>query len=246
MRVDIVTIFPEMFKDVFDSGIIRRAQQNALVDIVVHDLRNWTNDKHRTTDDTPYGGGPGMVMKVEPLAVAVEAIRAEANCPDAPVVLLSPRGSHFNQACAGRLASHEHLVLVAGRYEGVDERFTEISGAQEISIGDYVLSGGEIPAMVVVDAIVRLRPGAISDPRSAVEDSFSDGLLDYPHFTRPREFRGRAVPPVLLSGDHQAVDVWRRRESLRVTLSRRPELILSHRGLSEDDKDFISQLETDR
>jgi len=242
MRIDIVTIFPEMFADVFDFGIIRRARQSGLVEIIVHDLRQWATDRHRSTDDAPYGGGPGMVMKVEPLVSAVDAIRAQSSAASPDVLLLSPRGRRFNQDRARRLASQAHVVLVAGRYEGVDERFTELSGADEISIGDYVLSGGEVPAMVIVDAIVRLKPGAISDPRSAAEDSFSDGLLDYPQFTRPPEYRGVRVPDVLLSGDHRAVDDWRRRESLRVTMSRRPEMLVGHPGLSRDEEEFLSQL----
>ena len=245
MRIDIVTIFPEMFAEVFDFGIIRRAREQGLVSITVHDLRDWATDRHRSVDDAPYGGGPGMVMKVEPLVSAVDSIRRDSASISPEIVLLSPRGKRLSQERAVRLAQREHVVLVAGRYEGVDERFTELTGAVEVSIGDYVLSGGEIPAMVVVDAIVRLTPGAISDPQSAVEDSFRDGLLDFPHFTRPPEFRGVRVPQVLMSGDHQAIEQWRRRESLRATLTRRPELIVEHRGLSHDDQEYLSQLKTE-
>ena len=228
MHVDVITIFPEMFREVFDFGIVRRARANGLVEVSVRDLREFTTDRHRTTDDAPYGGGPGMVMKVEPLVAAVEAVVAERSSRSiARVVLLSPRGRPLRQDTVRELAQTEHLVLVAGRYEGVDERFVALTGAEEISIGDYVLSGGEIPAMVVVDAVVRLLPGAISDPRSAEEDSFSRGLLDYPHYTRPAEFRGLGVPEVLLSGDHAAVERWRQKKALDDTKARRPELVPS-------------------
>jgi len=229
MRIDIITIFPDMFREIFEFGIVRRARESALLSVEVHDLRDWTTDKHRSTDDTPYGGGPGMVMKIEPLVAAVEAVQAAS--PVEPsrrqVVLLSPRGNPLTQASLGEISQTEHLVLVAGRYEGVDERFLLATGASEISIGDYVLSGGEIPAMVMVDAITRLLPGAISDPQSAENDSFSHGLLDYPHYTRPSEFRGLTVPEVLLSGNHAAVDEWRRQRALADTKERRPELLAS-------------------
>ena len=223
MRIDIITIFPEIFREVFDFGIVRRAREGNLVDVRVHDLRDFTTNKHRSTDDAPYGGGPGMVMKVEPLVRAVEAIATD----EGRLVLLSPRGAPFLQAKVQELSTVEQLVLVAGRYEGVDERFVLATGAEEISIGDYVLSGGEIPAMVVVDALVRLLPGAISDPKSAEQDSFSDGVLDYPHYTRPEEFRGLRVPEVLLSGNHAAIQKWRQKQALTDTEVRRPELLIS-------------------
>jgi tRNA (guanine37-N1)-methyltransferase len=226
MRIDIISIFPDMFREVFDFGIVRRARESGLVTIRVHDLRDFTTDAHRSTDDTPYGGGPGMVMKVEPLVAAVESVSSLAEAPsDGSLVLLSPRGTPLTQATVRELASFERLILVAGRYEGVDERFVEATAAREVSIGDYVLSGGEVPAMVVVDAVVRLVPGAISDPRSAEDDSFSHGLLDHPHYTRPAEFRGIAVPDVLLSGNHRAVLEWRRAKALEDTRARRPELL---------------------
>jgi tRNA (guanine37-N1)-methyltransferase len=221
MRIDIITIFPDMFGGVFDFGIVRRAREAGLVAIRARDLRDFTDDRHRTTDDAPYGGGPGMVMKVEPLVAAVESIRTR----DSRLVLLSPRGRRLDQDKAQELASASHLVLVAGRYEGVDQRFVEATNAEEISIGDYVLSGGEIPAMVLVDAVVRLLPGAISDPLSAEEDSFREGMLDHPHYTRPAEFRGLRVPEVLLSGDHGAVSEWRRRKAAEDTRLRRPDLL---------------------
>lgn len=224
MRLDIITIFPEMFREVFDFGIVRRAREGNLVDVRVHDLRDFTTDKHRSTDDAPYGGGPGMVMKVEPLVAAVEAIATD----DARLVLLSPRGAPLLQDKVQELSTVEQLVLVAGRYEGVDERFLLATGAEELSIGDYVLSGGEIPAMVVVDALVRLLPGAISDPKSAEQDSFSHGMLDYPHYTRPDEFRGLSVPEVLLSGNHAAIRRWRDQKALTDTEARRPELLIKN------------------
>ena len=210
-----------MFREVFDFGIVRRAREGNLVEVHVHDLRDFTTGKHRSTDDAPYGGGPGMVMKVEPLVSAVEAIATD----DGRLILLSPRGAPLRQDKLKELSTVEQLVLVAGRYEGVDERFIFATGAEELSIGDYVLSGGEIPAMVVVDALVRLLPGAISDPESAEQDSFSQGMLDYPHYTRPEEFRGFSVPEVLLSGNHAAIQQWRQQQALTDTEVRRPELL---------------------
>ena len=226
MRIDIVTIFPDMFREVFAFGIVRRAIEASLVSVEVHDLRQWTTDRHQTTDDAPYGGGPGMVMKVEPLVHAVESIDAASGIDPGrrERLLLSPRGEPLSQARVRELSGLEQIVLVAGRYEGVDERFIEATGAVEVSIGDYVLSGGEIPAMVVVDAVTRLLPGAVSDPRSVEEDSFSLGRLDHPHYTRPAEFRGLTVPEVLLSGNHAAVRQWREERASADTRSRRPEL----------------------
>lgn len=221
MQIDIITIFPEMFRGVFDFGIVRRARESELVEVRAHDLRHWTTDKHRSTDDAPYGGGPGMVMKVEPLVRAVEAVASDRS----RIILLSPRGAPLRQSKVRELAEVDHVVLVAGRYEGVDERFLIATGAEELSIGDYVLSGGEIPAMVVVDALVRLVPGAVSDPDSLDEDSFSHGVLDYPHYTRPEEFRGLRVPEVLLSGNHAAIREWRHQKALSDTRLRRPELL---------------------
>ncbi len=218
-----------MFREVFEFGIVRRAREAGLVALSAHDLRSWTRDRHRTTDDAPYGGGPGMVMKVEPLVSAVEAIRQMGEGAAQRLVLLSPRGVPLEQRKVQELSEEEHLILVAGRYEGVDERFVQITAAEEISIGDYVLTGGEIPAMVVIDAVVRLLPGAISDPRSAEEDSFRRGVLDYPHYTRPAEFRGLRVPEVLLSGDHAAVAEWRESRALSDTRTRRPELLRERR-----------------
>jgi tRNA (guanine37-N1)-methyltransferase len=228
MQIDVVTIFPDMFREVLEFGIVRRAREAGLLTVRAHDLRSWTRDRHRSTDDAPYGGGPGMVMKVEPLVEAVEALSSGPVGNDR-LVLLSPRGIPLDQPKVQELAEEEHLILVAGRYEGVDQRFVELTGAEEISIGDYVLSGGEIPAMVVIDAVSRLLPGAISDPKSAEEDSFSRGVLDYPHYTRPAEYRGARVPEVLLSGDHAAVREWRESRALEDTKLRRPELVRDRR-----------------
>ena len=230
MRIDIVTIFPGMFGEVFRFGILSRAVEAGLVHLHVHNLRDWTRDRHRTTDDSPYGGGPGMVMKVEPLVLAVESILVAGglNRDRRRVILLSPRGTPISQSKVVELGSLEQLVVVAGRYEGVDERFISSLGpehAEEVSIGDYVLSGGEIPAMVLVDAVVRLQPGAMSDPDSFNEDSFSRGLLDFPHYTRPQEFRGLRVPEVLLSGDHGEIREWRKRQAVLATHDRRPEIL---------------------
>ncbi|MFQ5789305.1 MAG: tRNA (guanosine(37)-N1)-methyltransferase TrmD [Acidobacteriota bacterium] len=243
MRIDIITIFPELFRQVFEFGIIRRAREKRLVDIYTHDLRRWTHDRHRTTDDAPYGGGPGMVMKVDLLVEAVEEVSGkDCRDEDRVVLLLSPRGEMLRQAKVREWTRTRQLVLVAGRYEGVDERFAELTGAQEVSIGDYVLSGGEIPAMVVVDAVARLLPGAISDPESARQDSFSRGLLDHPHYTRPAEFRGLRVPDVLLSGNHAAIRRWRKEQAVRTTRARRPEL-LGEAVMDQEERSLLEQCE---
>jgi tRNA (guanine37-N1)-methyltransferase len=242
MRIDLITIFPEMF-GALDWGVVRRAREAGLVVMRVHDLRSWATDRHRSTDDAPYGGGPGMVMKVEPLVAAIESVvDANLDAADRAVVLLSPRGKPLQQSDVERLAKAKQLILVAGRYEGVDERFLESVGAEELSIGDYVLSGGELPAMVVVDAVVRLVPGAISDPLSVQQDSFSRGLLDYPHYTRPVEFRGLRVPDVLLSGNHAAIRRWRKEQALRATRERRPDL-LADAELDAEEREIQKTLE---
>jgi tRNA (guanine37-N1)-methyltransferase len=223
MRFDILTIFPEIFRGVFEFGIIRRAVEAKLIEINIHDLRDFTTDRHRMVDDRPFGGGAGMVMKPEPLFRAIEALRHEA--PKMRVVLLSPQGRLFNQQAAEELSQDESVLLICGRYEGVDERVVENLVTDEISIGDYVLSGGEIPVMVVLDAVTRLLPGALGCEQSAEQDSFSSGLLDYPHYTRPAEYRGLRVPDVLLSGHHAEVEKWRHKKALEKTLRCRPDLI---------------------
>jgi tRNA (guanine37-N1)-methyltransferase len=230
MRIDVLTIFPEFFGEVFDFGIIRRARKAEIVDIRVRDIRAYATDKHRMTDDRPFGGGDGMVMKPEPIFNAIEDIlgTSERNAfPDRTrVVLLSPQGRSFDQGCATELAEEvDHLILICGRYEGVDERVSEALVTHEISIGDYVLSGGEPAALVIADAVVRLLPNALGSDTSAVNDSFSSGMLDYPHYTRPAEFRGMTVPEVLLSGDHAKVEEWRRQKALERTEARRKDLL---------------------
>ncbi len=239
MRFDLLTIFPEFFAGPFDFGIIKRARQQGIIEIVIHDLRSFTFDKHHVVDDRPFGGGDGMVLKPEPIFRAVESIlnegmadgqaENEASASRAGVILLSPQGRMFNQAEARRFADeYSRMILICGRYEGVDERVAEHLVTDEISVGDYVLTGGEIPAMTVVDAVTRLLPNALGSETSAANDSFSDlssGLLDYPHYTRPAEFRGWRAPDVLISGHHGEVAKWRRRAALLKTLKTRPDLI---------------------
>ena len=240
MKFDIVTIFPRMVGAGLAEGVVSRGIERGLLDVGVHDLREFTTDRHRSVDDVPYGGGPGMVMKPEPLLRAVEHIRATRGTPDA-VVLLSPQGKTFGQMEAERLGRLGHLVLLCGRYEGVDERVRELVATEELSIGDYVLSGGELPALVVVDAVSRLVPGVVGDEQSVAEDSFSRGLLDYPHYTRPAEVAGRRVPDVLLSGHHADVRRWRRKAALARTLERRPEL-LAGAALDEGERLLLEEI----
>ena len=225
LRFDIITIFPDFFRTVFDYGIVRRAHASGLVETRTHDLRGRTSDRHRTVDDRPFGGGDGMILKPEPLFAAVEALTEAKGGGTTRVVLLSPQGRPLTQALAEELARAEQIIIICGRYEGVDERVAEALVTDEISIGDYVLSGGEPAAVVLVDAIVRLVPGALGSETSAANDSFSRGLLDYPHYTRPPEFRGLRVPEVLLSGNHGEIERWRRRASLRKTRRNRPDLL---------------------
>ena len=243
MRFDIVTIFPEFFSGPFEHGIIRRAKDARIVDIDVHDLRSWTSDRHHVVDDRPFGGGAGMVLKPEPLVNAVESLRLPSEGGRAVVVLTTPQGKLFDQREAERLASFDQVVLLCGRYEGVDERVVNAVVDEELSIGDVVLSGGELAARVDVDAVVRLLPGSLGCDRSAIEDSFSasTGLLDCPHYTRPAEFRGVAVPDVLLGGNHAEIARWRRQQSLVRTWKRRPEL-LDAAQLSDDDLRFLDEL----
>ena len=244
MKFDIVTIFPKMVEAGLAEGVVSRGIERGLLDVRVHDLRDHTTDRHRTVDDVPYGGGPGMVMKPEPLVRAVEAIRGERGTPDA-VILLTPQGRPFRQAEAVRLSSLSHLVLLCGRYEGMDERVRELVATEEISIGDYVLSGGELAALVVVDAVSRLIPGVVGDEQSVEEDSFSRGLLDYPHYTRPGEFAGLKVPDVLLSGHHADVRRWRRKTALERTIDRRPDL-LAEAALDDEDRRLLEEIRRER
>ncbi len=238
MRFDIFTVLPEIFPPYLNSSILKRARQAGLIDVRVHNLRDWTHDKHRTTDDTPYGGGGGMVMKPEPIFAAVEDVLGQP--PACPVILLTPQGRTFTQRTAEALAAEGHIALLCGRYEGVDERVRAHLVTDEISIGDFVLTGGELPALLVVDAVSRLIPGVLGDPQGARNDSHASGLLEYPHYTRPPEFRGWRVPEVLLSGDHGKVARWRREQSLLRTLERRPDLLASA-PLSPEDLDFLRQ-----
>ena len=264
MRFDIFTLFPEIFVGVFDESILKRACDARLVEIVLHDIRDYTTDKHHVTDDYPYAGGGGMVMKPEPIFAAVESVLEIGNwkledgsasqSPTSnlqpltskfqspiPIILLTPQGRVFNQSIARELARHERIALICGHYEGVDERVRTQLVTDEISIGDYVLTGGEIPAMVIVDAVTRLIPGVLGDPAAPDKDSHASGLLEGPHYTRPVEFRGARVPDILLSGNHANIALWRRRESLRRTFERRPDL-LERVELSETDREFLRTL----
>jgi tRNA (guanine37-N1)-methyltransferase len=229
MKIDIITIFSDYFREAFEHGIIRRARAAALVEIKVHDLRSWTADKHHIVDDRPFGGGDGMVLKPEPIFAAVESLtgarRREEFAPGRRVILLSPQGGRLTQSLAVDLVKSEQLVLICGRYEGVDERVASALVTDEISIGDYVLSGGEPAALVVIDAVVRLIPGALGSETSATTESFSEGLLDYPHYTRPPEFEGLRVPEVLLNGHHAEIARWRREAALDKTRRNRPDLL---------------------
>ena len=239
MKVDIITIFPRMVEAGLAEGVVGRARTSGLIDIVVHNLRDYTTDKHHVVDDVPFGGGPGMVMKPEPFFAALAAIRERRGTPDA-VAMLTPAGVPFTQAGARRLVGLSHLVLLCGRYEGIDERVREVLATEELSIGDYVLSGGEIPALAVVDAVARLVPGVVGDEQSVDGDSFTRGLLDYPHYTRPAEFAGKAVPPVLVSGHHGEIRRWRRNAALERTVERRPEL-LADAALDADEQEWLSK-----
>jgi len=235
MRIDVLTLFPEMFASPLEHSILKRAREAGLLDVQTTDIREFTFDRYRQVDDSPYGGGPGMVMKPEPIFRAVEALASEPPPPDR-VILFTPLGRRFKQEVAGELASCERLVLLCGRYEGIDERVHRHLVTDELSIGDYVLTGGELPALVVIDAVARLLPGVLGKDESAASETFAEHLLEYPHYTRPPDFRGWTVPEVLLSGDHGAIARWRREESLRRTLRHRPDLFLQHELTDEDRK----------
>jgi tRNA (guanine37-N1)-methyltransferase len=251
MQFEVFTLLPEVFPPYLESSILQRARQRGLIEVRIHDIRAHARDKHHTTDDTPYGGGGGMVMKPEPVFEAVESILGpriasqpffgSAQDEPVPVILLTPQGRVFDQRVAEELARYERIALLCGRYEGVDERIREHLATDEISIGDYVLTGGELPALMVIDAVSRLIPGVLGDPEGAADDSHSMGLLEYPHYTRPPEFRGWKVPDVLLSGDHGRIEKWHREQALLRTFARRPDL-LERAELSKEDKKFIDSL----
>jgi len=239
MQFDVFTLLPEVFPAYLESSIMQRARDRGLIGVHVHNIRDYTHDKHHTTDDTPYGGGGGMVMKPEPVFEAVESVLGPET--DCPIIMLTPQGRVFNQSIAQELVQHPRLALLCGRYEGIDERIRTNLITDEISIGDYVLTGGELPALILVDALARLIPDVLGDPDGASDDSHATGLLEYPHYTRPPDFRGWAVPDVLLSGDHAKINQWRREQSLRRTLARRPDL-LNKAELSEADKKLLEQI----
>ncbi|MFH1906623.1 MAG: tRNA (guanosine(37)-N1)-methyltransferase TrmD [Chloroflexota bacterium] len=238
MRFDVFTLLPEVFSPYLESSILQRARQRGLIDVYLHNIRDWTQDRHHVTDDVPYGGGGGMVMKAEPIFEAVESVLGAP--PVCPLILLTPQGRVFDQRVAQELAQQERIGLICGRYEGVDERIREHLVTDEISIGDYVLTGGELPALILIDALTRLIPGVLGDPDGAMDDSHAAGLLEYPHYTRPSEFRGWKVPDILLSGDHAKIAKWRRAQSLLRTLHRRADL-LANASLSDTDLKFLEE-----
>jgi len=238
-RFEVFTLFPQVFEPYLETSILQRARQRGLVEVRLHNIRDWTTDRHHITDDMPYGGGGGMVMKPEPIFTAVEGVLGSP--PACPVILMTPQGRVFNQKVAQELAGQPALALLCGRYEGVDERVRQHLVTDEISIGDFVLSGGELAALVVIEAVTRLLPGVLGDPDGAWDDSHAMGLLEYPHFTRPPEFRGWEVPEILLSGDHGRIARWRREQALLRTWQRRPDLLLTA-PLTEADREFLSRL----
>jgi len=243
MQFEVFTLLPEVFPPYLDSSILQRARLRGLIDVRVHNIRDYTHDKHHITDDTPYGGGGGMVMKPDPIFEAVESVLGplQDSLPRVPVILLTPQGRVFTQRVAEELSGYERIALLCGRYEGVDERIREHLVSDEISIGDYVLTGGELPALMVIDAVSRLLPGVLGDPDGAQDDSHSMGLLEYPHYTRPPIFRGWSVPEVLISGDHAKIEKWRREQALSRTLKRRPDM-LEKAELNEADKKYLNGL----
>ncbi|MCB0102712.1 MAG: tRNA (guanosine(37)-N1)-methyltransferase TrmD [Anaerolineales bacterium] len=250
MQFEVFTLLPEVFPSYLDTSILKKARERGLIQVNVHNIRDYTHDKHHTTDDTPYGGGGGMVMKPEPVFEAIETVLGIASPPSTPepdstpIILLTPQGRVFNQSIAKELSQHKRIVLLCGRYEGIDERIRENLVTDQISIGDYVLTGGEIPALILIDAVSRLLPNVLGDPTGAEDDSHAMGLLEYPHYTRPPEFRGNKVPDVLLSGDHKKIDKWRREQALLRTLHKRPEM-LETAELTKEDKKFLAGLKQD-
>jgi len=254
MTFDVITIFPGFFSSLLEYGVLKRARAAGQASIRLHDLRDFTNDRHRTVDDRPFGGGPGMVFKPEPVFKAVAAVEAESPGRPSPVILLSPQGRLFTQGLAKELARQDHLTLICGRYEGVDERIAEHVATDEISIGDFVLSGGELPAALIMESVVRLLPGVLGNEESAWQESFTApeagplefgrALLDFPHYTRPADFRGWRVPEVLLSGNHEEIRRWRRQRALEKTWRRRPDLLAGF-PLSEEDREWLGALQRD-
>lgn len=240
MRFDIFSLFPTIFEPYLQASILQKARQNNLVQVKVHNIRDWTSDKHHVTDDTPYGGGGGMVMKAPPIFDAVESILG--NPPNCPIIMMTPQGRPFSSNIARELSGLPQIGILCGRYEGIDERVRDHLVTDQISIGDYVLTGGELPALILIDAISRFIPGVLGDPTGAEDDSFASGLLEYPHYTKPEEFRGWQVPEVLLSGNHAKINRWRREQSLRRTWLHRPELLKSF-VLTEADRKYLRKLE---
>jgi len=234
IKFDVLSIFPEMFASPLNFSLLKKAQEKSILNICLHDIRNWADDKHKMTDDAPYGGGCGMVMKVEPVEKALAAIRSPED--DSLVVLMTPQGKTFNQKIAAQLAEKKQIIIICGRYEGVDERISEHLVDREISIGDYILTGGELAALVLIDAVSRLIPDVLGNPESTLGESFSHNLLEYPQYTRPAEYKGWKVPDVLLSGNHAQIELWHKRESLRRTYQRRPDLLKKIKLLAEDKK----------
>lgn len=248
MQFDVFTLLPEVFPSYLETSILKRAREKGLIQVAVHNIRDYANSKHHVTDDMPYGGGGGMVMKPEPVFEAVESVMGintpqTPPAPDsaAPIILLTPQGRVFNQTVAKELSQYPRIALICGRYEGVDERIREHLVTDEISIGDYVLTGGELPALILIDAVARLLPGVLGDPTGAEDDSHAMGLLEYPHYTRPPEFRGWRAPDVLLSGDHAKIDKWRRQQALQRTYEKRPDM-LSKAELTNEDRKFLDDL----
>ena len=250
MQFEVFTLLPEVFPSYLETSIIKRARERDLINVRVHNIRDYTHDKHHTTDDTPYGGGGGMVMKPEPVFEAIETVLGLNPDPtqpepasNIPIILLTPQGRVFNQSIAQELSTHPHIILLCGRYEGIDERIREHLVTDEISIGDYVLTGGELPALILIDAIARLLPDVLGDPTGAQDDSHAMGLLEYPHYTRPPEFRGWKTPDILLSGDHAKIDKWRREQALLRTFNKRPDM-LEKAELSKQDMKFVESLKS--
>jgi tRNA (guanine37-N1)-methyltransferase len=241
MRFDVFTLFPEVMHAYLQSSVLGKALQSGVIEVELHNIRDYTLDRHRTTDDEPYGGGGGMVMKPEPIFAAVESVLGE-EIRATPILLLTPQGRVFRQEVAREFVHHTRLALICGRYEGVDERVRQYLATDEISVGDYVLTGGELPALILIDTVARLHPGVLGDAEATEKDSYSGGLLEHPHYTRPASFRGWEVPAVLLSGDHARIASWRREQSLRKTLLRRPDLI-ERAELDETDKNLLDRLE---